>query len=60
MQRFDLAANETTGLRFASQVMVEKMIAVRRDKCGAVMGKADDLTMLTLGRLLMLMLGLAD
>src|ERR1700730_14650068 len=40
-RRHPLDASPATGLRVASQVMVDKVIAVRRNKCGAVIGKVD-------------------
>ncbi len=60
LYRLPLPANETTGLRKNSQVMIEKIMAVRRDRCSAPIGRVDDATMLTLNRLLAVVVGAAD
>jgi mRNA interferase MazF len=60
LYRLSVPANETTGLRTISQIMVEKIMAVRRDRCGPTIGRVDDATMLTLNRLLTLVVGAAD
>jgi mRNA interferase MazF len=48
------------GLKTVSQVMVDKIMAVRRDKCGPVLGRLDDTAMWALNRLLALVVGIAD
>ncbi|MDE8348444.1 MAG: type II toxin-antitoxin system PemK/MazF family toxin [Acidocella sp.] len=60
LHRLPLTAGEKTGLRQASQVMVDKIFAIRRDKCGAVIGRIDQATILALDRLLMFVVGVAD
>jgi mRNA interferase MazF len=40
--------------------MVDKIMAVRRDKCGPVLGRLDDTAMWALNRLLALVVGIAD
>jgi mRNA interferase MazF len=60
LYRLPLAAGEPTGLREPSQVMVDKIMAVRRDRCGTPIGRADDPAMLALGRLLAFVVGVAD
>jgi len=60
LYRLALPADEGTGLREASQVMVDKIMAVRRDRCGAPIGCADDAALLALGRLLAFVVGIAD
>ena len=42
------------------QVMIDKIMAVRRDRCGESIGKVDAPTMLALNRLLAFVLGIAD
>ena len=59
LYRLLLPAGETTGLRETSQVMVDKIIAVRCDRCGAPIGRADDTALLALGRLLAFVVGIA-
>jgi mRNA interferase MazF len=47
------------GLREPSQVMVDKAMSVKRDKIGAIVGRLEDETMVTVTRLLAVFLGLA-
>ena len=58
--RLDLPANKASGLRAPSQVMVDKIMAVRRDRCGPVIGQLERAQQLALGRLLAFAIGLAD
>jgi mRNA interferase MazF len=60
LYRLSLPADAATGLRQPSQVMVDKIMAVRRDRCGGSIGRADDAAMLALGRLLAFVVGVAD
>jgi len=60
LYRLDLSANRETGLREPSQIMVEKIIAVRREKCGASIGRLDAAALVSLGRMLALIVGIAD
>jgi mRNA interferase MazF len=60
LYRLDLSANRETGLREPSQVMVEKIMAVRREKCGLPIGQMDAATLVSLGRMLALTIGIAD
>ena len=60
LYRLSLAAGEATGLRQPSQVMMDKIMAVRRDRCGTPIGRASDAAMLALGGLLAFVVGVAD
>jgi mRNA interferase MazF len=40
--------------------MVDKIVTVRRDKCGDAIGRLDQPTMLALNRTLALVVGIAD
>lgn len=60
LYRLSLPADAETGLLKPSQVMVDKIMAVRRDRCGAPMGRADAAAVLALGRLLAFVVGIAD
>jgi mRNA interferase MazF len=60
LYRLSLAADETTGLREPSQVMAEKIFAVRREKCGKIIGRLNGATMIALGPLLNFVVGLRD
>jgi mRNA interferase MazF len=60
LYRLSLCIGEETGLHQDSQVMVDKIVAVRRDRCGAPVGRIDQATLLALGRLLAFIVGIAD
>lgn len=47
------------GLQKASQVMVDKLMTVRREKIGPSVGRLDDQQLLALNRLLAVVVGLA-
>lgn len=50
---------QANGLRKPSQIMVDKIMSVKRDKVGAPLGRLDDETMLAVTRSLAIFLGLA-
>ena len=60
LYRLDVVALPSTGLRRPSQIMVEKIVAVRREKCGAAIGHLDASSLASLGRMMALMIGVAD
>lgn len=60
LHRLAIPANDRTGLRAPSEIMVDKVMAVRRARCGGPIGRVDESTMLALGRLLMFAIGIAD
>ncbi len=57
--RLDLPADESTGLRLPSQVMVDKIHTVRREKVGSVIGGIDESRMSNINRALAVFLGIA-
>lgn len=60
LYRLTVPATSGTGLRETSQVMVDKIVAVRRSRCGPPIGHLDQSRMLALNRLLALVLGIGD
>ena len=60
LYRLSLPSNEETGLREPSQVMVDKIMAVRRNRCGPSIGRVDHAALLALNRLLAFVIGVAD
>jgi mRNA interferase MazF len=58
--RLDVGSTELTGLRRLSQIMVEKITALRRDRVGSAIGGIDRATLLALDRLLASVVGLAE
>ncbi|MGH7079936.1 MAG: type II toxin-antitoxin system PemK/MazF family toxin [Acetobacteraceae bacterium] len=60
LSRLSLPPGEGTGLREPSQVMVDKIMAVRRDRCGAPIGRIDEAVLLAVSRLFAFVIGIAD
>ena len=48
------------GLKLPSQIMVDKIIAYPREKCGLVIGSLDQATLIALNHMLAVMVGIAD
>ena len=59
-RRHPVGASPTTGLRAPSHVMVDKIFAIRRGKCGPPIGELDPASMLAVSRKLALVTGIAD
>jgi mRNA interferase MazF len=57
--RVTVEPTERNGLRALSQVMVDKLISVRRERIGRPMGRLDDATMTRLNRSMAVWLGIA-
>ncbi len=58
--RLTLEPTEINGLKIRSQVMIDKILAYPRAKCGPVMGRLSSADMLVLNNMLSVMIGLAD
>ena len=56
--RLPIEPSEDNGLQKTSQIMVDKIVAVRRDKIREPIGRLDDKTMIRLERSLAFWLGL--
>ena len=57
--RISVDPDESNGLKKASQIMIDKIMTVKRDKIGAVLGSIEDKTLLEATRLLAVFLGFA-
>jgi mRNA interferase MazF len=57
LMRITVEPDARNGLSKASQVMVDKVVTVRRDKVGPACGAASDELMVTVGRALAVFLG---
>lgn len=57
--RVTIQPNANIGLQKPSQIMIDKVMTVRRDKLGAAFGSAGDSAMLEVGRCLAVFLGIA-
>lgn len=60
LYRLSVAPTEANGLVEPSQIMVDKIFALSRAKCGQVRGRLDDAALVVLNRMLSTVLGLAD
>jgi mRNA interferase MazF len=60
MHRLALPAGGGTGLRRPSQIMVDKIIPARRDRCGPTIGRADGATLTALRDILAFVVGIGD
>lgn len=60
LYRLTIEPAEQNGLQHTTQVMVDKVVAARRDKCGPVMGHLDEAAMMAVNRMLALVIGIAD
>lgn len=58
--RLTVDSSPQTGLKVPSQIMVDKIVALPRAKCGPVIGRLDDGSVVALNRMLSLVLGLVD
>jgi mRNA interferase MazF len=58
--RLDLAPSEAHGLTASTQVMVDKIVAMPREKCGAIIGRLDESEIAVLNHMLAVVIGIAD
>jgi mRNA interferase MazF len=57
--RIDIAPTHQNGLHQTSQIEVDKIITLKREKIGAVLGELEDDKMLAVNRAMVVFLGLA-
>lgn len=60
LYRLTVEPTAENGLKVVSQVMVDKVMAYQRAKCGPVIGHLSGADMLALSNMLSVMIGLAD
>jgi mRNA interferase MazF len=58
--RLTIAPTASNGLKAVSQVMIDKVLAYPRAKCGPVIGRLSGAEMLVLNAMLSVVMGLAD
>jgi mRNA interferase MazF len=58
--RLTVEPGPATGLHTTSQIMTDKIVTLRRSKCGRVIGRLDEAALIALNRMLSTVLGLAD
>ena len=60
LYRLLIESDATNGLTAPSQVMVDKVVALPRAKCGRVVGRIGEASLIALNHMLSVMIGLAD
>ena len=60
LYRLLIEPDAANGLVTPSQVMVDKIVALPRTKCGQVVGRIGDASLIALNHMLSVMIGLAD
>lgn len=58
--RIDVQTTEETGLKIPSQIMIDKIVALRRERIAQRIGQVNDETLIRLNRSLALFIGLAS
>lgn len=57
--RLDIEPSDTNGLSRPSQVQIDKIMSIRNEKIGSIIGELNDVMMVRVNRALALWLGLA-
>jgi mRNA interferase MazF len=60
LYRLQIESDATNGLAAPSQAMVDKIVALPRAKCGRVVGRIGEASLIALNHMLSVMIGLAD
>ncbi len=60
LYRLAIEPAPTNGLKAVSQIMIDKVLAYPRAKCGPVIGRLSGADMLVLNNMMSVMIGLAD
>jgi mRNA interferase MazF len=60
LYRLQMEPTAANGLRTPSQIMVDKIVAMPRAKCGKAIGRIDATSLIALNHMLSVVIGLAD
>ena len=60
LYRLQIEPSDANGLKAPSQVMVDKIIAMPREKCGNVIGRINESELIALNHMLSVVIGIAD
>jgi len=60
LYRLQIEPTEANGLKAPSQVMVDKIVAMPREKVGRVIGRIDESARIALNHMLSVVVGIAD
>ena len=60
LYRLTIEPSDGNGLRAPSQVMIDKIVAIPREKCGRVIGRLNESERIALNPMLAVVVGIAD
>jgi mRNA interferase MazF len=60
LYRLSLEPDATNGLKLPTQIMIDKIVAIPRAKCGKAVGRLGEREMIVLNHMLSVVIGLAD
>lgn len=60
LYRLQIEPTPANGLKATSQVMVDKIVALPREKCGQSIGRIEETTRIALNAMLTVVIGVAD
>ncbi len=60
LYRLTIEPAEVNGLKAPSQVMIDKIVAIPREKCGKVIGRLNESERIALNHMLAVVIGIAD
>lgn len=60
LYRLQIEPTPTNGLKSSSQIIIDKIVALPRDKCGKVIGSLDASARIALNHMLAVVVGIAD
>ena len=60
LYRLTIEPSDANGLKAPSQVMIDKIVAIPREKCGKVIGRLDESEQIALNHMIAVVVGLAD
>jgi mRNA interferase MazF len=60
LYRLTIEPSDANGLKAPSQVMIDKIVAIPREKCGKVIGRLDESERIALNHMIAVVVGLAD
>jgi mRNA interferase MazF len=60
LYRLTIEPSDANGLKTPSQVMIDKIVAIPREKCGRVIGRLNENERIALNHMLAVVVGIAD
>ena len=60
LYRLTIEPAEVNGLKAPSQIMIDKIVAIPREKCGKVIGRLNESDRIALNHMLAVVIGIAD